>query len=587
MFPISQIIKVSNRKFSKNKIRSLFVILPVAFLVMVVFLATSETKSLSKIVEDKIFSFLEDRSKIINLSNTFTSLFSGEDSMEFTDEDLESIKNITNVQSAELLYPAPIKNIKALAVFEDKDISLYEMAGLGLEFAAQYTDKPFEYHEDKPIPIILSMSDFSETYEDWQGKDKIEISYNEDLALGTSEEKPIKRKVIQYEKDELIGKVISIHFGGLEDFPTFKKDYDYNREKVTYTKISKKEIDKKVKDRKESLSKYFDYEKISAEIKFDFVILGIEESRVNRTSYVPKEFADELTRKYFENYNNARNNKKISQNELDNLYQGLERIEGRISKPCSQSEIFLGVDLEGLTPSTGEDQEEYLYYIPGLVTTLPEKSDLPVEYNGKLDLSKEIPVEKNTILIQINDGENREQVLNDLNNMGYEYADLSFTGLFGGIRNVFYKILNFLVAIFMFIGGIIILITMGKFVSDSRKEIGVFRAIGATKNDIRKIFIGQAIYYVFIGYLLGVILGGILMFALSSRIGVSVNNVLGEIIGSVLPFTIEVTWKDFISVDIVRMGVFSLVLFGFTFFVSLIPANNASKVSPIEAIRNE
>jgi len=74
-----------------------------------------------------------------------------------------------------------------------------------------------------------------------------------------------------------------------------------------------------------------------------------------------------------------------------------------------------------------------------------------------------------------------------------------FTDAINGFKQTGYGVGGF----FLAIAALFVLTTVGKIVGDSKKEIGLFRAVGATKSDIYKIVITYALIIVNIGFLLG------------------------------------------------------------------------------------
>ena len=114
--------------------------------------------------------------------------------------------------------------------------------------------------------------------------------------------------------------------------------------------------------------------------------------------------------------------------------------------------------------------------------------------------------------------------------------------------------------------GNILLIT----VKERTKEIGIRRAIGATPFEIKRQIVLESIFLTLIAGILGIISGGWILIAVDYAYGSGPNSVL---INASVPIFIV-----FISLII-------LVVFGS--LIGLIPANRATSIKPIDALREE
>ena len=114
--------------------------------------------------------------------------------------------------------------------------------------------------------------------------------------------------------------------------------------------------------------------------------------------------------------------------------------------------------------------------------------------------------------------------------------------------------------------GNILLIT----VKERTKEIGIRRAIGATPFEIKRQIVLESIFLTIIAGIFGIITGGWILIAMDSAFGSGPDSVL---INASVPIIVI-----FISVII-------LVVFGT--LIGLIPANRATSIKPIDALREE
>ena len=114
--------------------------------------------------------------------------------------------------------------------------------------------------------------------------------------------------------------------------------------------------------------------------------------------------------------------------------------------------------------------------------------------------------------------------------------------------------------------GNILLIT----VKERTKEIGIRRAIGATPFEIKRQIVIESIFLTIIAGIFGIISGGWILIAMDSAFGSGPDSIL---INASVPIIVV-----FISVII-------LVIFGT--LIGLIPANRATSIKPIDALREE
>tara|TARA_A100001015_G_scaffold257433_1_gene300047 strand:+ start:2296 stop:3534 length:1239 start_codon:yes stop_codon:yes gene_type:complete len=182
------------------------------------------------------------------------------------------------------------------------------------------------------------------------------------------------------------------------------------------------------------------------------------------------------------------------------------------------------------------------------------------------------------------DGYNIRQIENDvklvLKNLNYVHPDDNrafgsfnlgelferFEGFLMGMQ-----FLTWFVGIATLIAGVfaignILLIT----VKERTKEIGIRRAIGATPFEIKRQIVLESIFLTIIAGIFGIISGGWILIAMDSAYGSGPDSVL---INASVPILVV-----FISVII-------LVVFGT--LIGLIPANRATSIKPIDALREE
>ena len=138
------------------------------------------------------------------------------------------------------------------------------------------------------------------------------------------------------------------------------------------------------------------------------------------------------------------------------------------------------------------------------------------------------------------------------------------------IINVISYVLIAFVAISLVVSSIMIGIITYISVLERTKEIGILRAIGASKKDVSRVFNAETFI---IGLTAGLI--GILMTML---LNIPINIIVHDLTG-IMSLKSELPW-----VGGVILVVISVVL---TFFAGLIPSSLAAKKDPVEALRTE
>lgn len=129
--------------------------------------------------------------------------------------------------------------------------------------------------------------------------------------------------------------------------------------------------------------------------------------------------------------------------------------------------------------------------------------------------------------------------------------------------------LSSVVAIALVVGGVGIMNIMLVSVTERTREIGLRKALGATRKDILNQFLTEAILLTSLGGVIGIVLGAILSFVASI----------------VLQRFISPGWEFVFPVGAAILGVVASALVGLIF--GLYPARKAAARSPMEALRYE
>jgi len=147
-------------------------------------------------------------------------------------------------------------------------------------------------------------------------------------------------------------------------------------------------------------------------------------------------------------------------------------------------------------------------------------------------------------------------------------ADDLLNSLTGLLDLVQYVVIG-ITSIALFVGGLGIMNTMYMSVSERTNEIGIMKALGATKRQILTVYLAESAILGLVGGIIGIILG----------IGVSRTAFLFLREASGLPLEVSV------SPQIIVLSLVSAVLLGV--LSGYLPARKAANLEPVEAIRQE
>lgn len=582
-------LRINSKKLKYRTSKALFLIVPITALVALSIIISSQVNNFQVATDKSVFGEIEEESTVIEL------VYQNEDDQgrprflqgdnQFTEADLSTIQSIENVTDAAINYTIPISNIESSDLFEDKTVSFREISALNSTMAGLYTDQDFTYVEGQPIPIILSSSTFIETYEDWNGKKKIKVDFRAAREAGQdlNQSNPVKFRAIDYSKEELIGQEFTISFGGLSDIAT----YEVEREDgvAVFKKLTKSEIKKLNNERRDLVNDYWNYKKISQGHAYTFKVVGVIESDSSRVTYVPEAFANQAMKDYIELQINSRNSKDLDDDLLSTTYTGLSYDGTEITQSSGMGRGGMMMP-GGMGPGGEANEETESYEIPGLVIKVDEEDGSEIIGTVKNSNIFEKSVKTgDTITLKINSIYDRAQVVDDLNDSGYAYQDTEKLEVFETIQTTLNQISVGVVIAFIVLTVAVIILTTSKFVSDSTKEIGIFRAVGFTKGNILTIFLSQSLLYTTVAYLLGVGFGLAGNYLASSFIANWFDQLVSATIRESFNVVNAVDYSVFKGIDYSSLAILSGILLVVTAVISFIPAIKASNVSPVEAIK--
>lgn len=280
--------------------------------------------------------------------------------------------------------------------------------------------------------------------------------------------------------------------------------------------------------------------------------------------------------------------RKASKSYLKNL-EADQKLEAQSFLLANSDKLKENIKKASMNPQVGQKQGQNMDII-GLFLKDPEDKVLDKLYDEKLQsnsyqnnledfgyVSKNAPSE---IKIYVENFENRDKVKNiidDFNKNKKEKDQIHYTDFVGlltsSIRTIINSISYVLIAfvgISLIVSSIMIGIITYISVLERTKEIGILRSIGASKKDIRKVFLSETFMEGLLSGLLGVIVTILLNIPISKIIQ-NMTNI--SYIRSSLPIKAGVI-----------LVIISVLL---TLLAGIIPSSIAAKKDPVEALQSE
>ncbi len=207
-------------------------------------------------------------------------------------------------------------------------------------------------------------------------------------------------------------------------------------------------------------------------------------------------------------------------------------------------------------------------YVP--ITAL-QKKVLGVDYISFLAARTTMPVDlaKDEVRFILRDEHNLDNPEGDLGKDDFFVSTQEdAVAIVGTVTSVLTLLLSSVAAISLFVGGIGIMNIMLVSVTERTREIGLRKAVGATRQDILRQFLAEAVMLTIFGGILGILIGG-----------------LASLLAYVIVSQFLEDWKFFFAVDAMFYATFIAAVVGLVF--GIFPARRAAKLDPIEALRYE
>jgi len=389
-----------------------------------------------------------------------------------------------------------------------------------------------------------------------------EISDYALYALGIKDQKELAgmfKKIMAGEEIEVMNEVYSY-----EEFLKLKFKLVLNTD--YFVKQNGMWLDKR--DDSSFLKKIVDE---APEIKVVGIIRPNEEATVTSISATVG-YSSELTKYIIENVNNSQIAKEQISNPLKNVFTGMEFSDIKdnfdINKLTPEEKAYLAslsqkeladVILQ-YTKNAGSTYEDNLKTLGIVDISKPSSIKIyPKDFDSKEEIVKIIDKYNDTA----SDNKKEEEVINYTDIVGVMMSSVSSI-----IDTISYVLIAF-VAISLVVSSIMIGIITYISVLERTKEIGILRAIGASKKDISRVFNAETILEGFSAGVFGILITVILNIPINLVIKhfVNISNIASlPVIGAIV------------------LVIISMIL---TVIAGLMPAKMAAKKDPVEALRTE
>ena len=230
-------------------------------------------------------------------------------------------------------------------------------------------------------------------------------------------------------------------------------------------------------------------------------------------------------------------------------------------------EVTLDVTIDG-------DSLEKNYIISGIYTAGQaigafESVYMSADSFETLTAENNMEVEPNVVYLVSDDPDNTQAIKDEVAALGYRGSSAdALASTFTQMLDIFTYILSGVAGISLFVSAIMILTVLYISVVERTQEIGVIKAIGGRKKDIRRIFVSES-------FLIG-LFSGILGVGIAYLITVVGNIVVENLFDTAI---LNMT-PAFAVFGIVTSVIISMV-------AGLMPAQKAARLDPVEALRHD
>lgn len=247
--------------------------------------------------------------------------------------------------------------------------------------------------------------------------------------------------------------------------------------------------------------------------------------------------------------------------------------EGVANQMAGTAEEAIGKEVTVDVTIDGESLEKN-YVISGIYSAGQaigafESVYMSAESFETLTAENNLEVEPNVVYLVSDDPDNTQSIKDEVAALGYRGSSAdALASTFTQMLDIFTYILSGVAGISLFVSAIMILTVLYISVVERTQEIGVIKAIGGRKKDIRRIFVSES-------FLIG-LFSGILGVGIAYLITVIGNIVVENLFDTAI---LNMT-PAFAVFGIVTSVIISMV-------AGLMPAQKAARLDPVEALRHD
>jgi ABC-type lipoprotein release transport system permease subunit len=603
--PLGFAAKVSLFSMRKRIIRTILSLLPCVLLIAIMFIGSTIPNGLVNELDSEILSKAQSRQEYVSLDSylfsqpDFTKMSAGMTvSSSSSTFDQQKYDLATRSPYVEAVYPQQGSVSGIAPKIGNVSNGTLNLSGTSAEYAKLYTPEPFKYGDGQPIPVLINPSSIAANTYNWDGKNTLDIDY------GNAKDAQGKSSYVQLvEGEKLVGTTFKVNFGTFPNWPEAFEEQTMNGfgpPKSKLTKITDSDKDIIMKRLKEIYGEYWDISKFNESVTAEFKVVGVLNGQTAAQALIPNEAIPAIWNKLYARQLAARTTKAIDKEVLSSDSGKVEVVDGFISENAGMTYS---------TPTWQKSPEVSAWQvdisqigIPGLLVEPTKNAKGQNEYKPfEQPIVGEQNFKKSAAIVKLKSADDREAYMTFLKDNGMQIYDNSPVAIIKSVRKGANIFVTWLTIILGTIVAFILLTTVSRFVADSRKEIGVWRAIGAKRIDITVLVLVRMLILLAFGVFVGVAIGYGLSALIARSIVSSVNSYTGSInvysptggnfLGSLivgmlggevpkleLVKLLAPNWPLLLS----RLGILSLI----TLVVGLIPASRASRISPVTAIRD-
>lgn len=606
--PLGFATKVSLFSMRKRIIRTILALLPCVLLIAVMFIGSTIPNGLVNELDAQVLSKAQERQEYVSLgsylfsqqdmtkiSTVGSTTMYGPSALTFNQENYDKATQSPYVES---VFPQQGSVTGVAQKIGNVEKSTVMMDGVSAEYAKLFSPEPFVYATGQPIPVLINPLSINGTSYNWDGKTTLEIDYSKPNEANSRQSYTQLK-----DADKLIGTTFAADFGAFPNWPqAFEEqtlsNYGPPKSKLTKSTDGDKEII--VKRLKEVYGAYWDVEKLSQPIAYQFKIVGLLDTQSSSSVVVPNEAIPAIWNQVYARQLAARTTKAIDKELLASETNKIEVVGGFIQD---------GSQFGSTSPTWQKDPSVSVWQmdisqigIPALLVETTKNAKGQSEYGvfSGLEITDR-NFRKTGAIVKLKSADDREAYIKYLKDNNMMVIDNSPLAVIKGVRRGATIFVTWLTIILGTGVAFILLTTVSRFVADSRKEIGVWRAIGAKRVDITVLVLVRMSILLLFGIAVGVAIGYGVSALIARSIVLSVNgftgginvyapsggNFIGSIIVSMLGGEVpklslikllDPNWMLLLS----RLGILALI----TLVVGLIPAARAARISPVTAIRD-